>query len=98
MRYDPLTHDDRAAMLGKIGARDIDALFRDVPKEAVVGRSAFDLPGHQGELEVERALSKLSAKNVSAGAVAPISFTPRSCRLVVGPAPGKCLEGMSGGC
>ncbi len=69
MRYHPLTHDDRAAMLGKIGARDIDALFRDVPKEAVVGRSAFDLPDHQGELEVERALSKLSAKNVSAGSV-----------------------------
>ena len=69
MRYHPLTHDNRAAMLGKIGARDIDALFRDVPKEAVVGRSAFDLPDHQGELEVERALSRLAAKNVSAGSV-----------------------------
>ena len=69
MRYHPLTPDDRTAMLGKIGARDIDALFRDVPKAAVVGRSAFDLPDHQGELEVERALSKLSAKNVSAGSV-----------------------------
>ena len=69
MRYHPLTHDNRAAMLGKIGARDIDALFRDVSKEAVVGRSAFDLPDHQGELEVERALSRLAAKNVSAGSV-----------------------------
>ena len=69
MRYHPLTPDDRAAMLGKIGARDIDALFRDVPKEAVVGRSAFDLPDHQGELEVERALSRIAAKNVSAGSV-----------------------------
>ena len=56
-------------MLAKIGARDIDALFRDVPKEAVVGRSAFDLPDHQGELEVERALAKLAAKNVAAGTV-----------------------------
>ncbi|MGD0141851.1 MAG: aminomethyl-transferring glycine dehydrogenase subunit GcvPA [Rhizomicrobium sp.] len=69
MRYHPLTHDDRAAMLGKIGVRDIDALFRDVPKEAVVGRGAFDLPDHQGELEVERALSRLAATNVSAGSV-----------------------------
>jgi glycine dehydrogenase subunit 1 len=69
MRYHPLTPDNRAAMLSKIGAGDIDALFRDVPKEAVVGRSAFDLPGTQGELEVERALSKLAAKNVSAGSV-----------------------------
>src|SRR5580700_3447832 len=69
MRYLPLTQDDRRVMLGRIGAPNMDALFRDVPKEAVVGRSAFDLPDHQGELEVERALSKLSAKNVSAGSV-----------------------------
>src|ERR1700733_14922469 len=69
MRYLPLTHDDRAQMLAKIGVSNIDALFRDVPKEAVVGRSAFDLPDHQGEIEVERALSRLAAKNVSAGSV-----------------------------
>src|ERR1700733_2414353 len=69
MRYLPLTHDDRAQMLAKIGVSNIDALFRDVPKEAVVGRSAFDLPDHQGEIEVERALSRLAAKNVSAGRV-----------------------------
>jgi glycine dehydrogenase subunit 1 len=69
MRYLPLTPDDRAQMLAKIGARDIDALFRDVPKVAVVGRKAFDLPDHQGELAVERALSKMAAKNVAAGSV-----------------------------
>ena len=44
MRYHPLTSDDRAAMLAKIGAPDIDALFRDVPKSAVVPLSVFDLP------------------------------------------------------
>src|SRR5277367_2482264 len=69
MRYLPLTQHDRTAMLARIGAADIDALFRDVPKEAVVGRNAFDLPDHQGELEVERALSRLAARNVSAGSV-----------------------------
>src|SRR5277367_1257018 len=69
MRYLPLTQHDRTAMLARIGARDIDALFRDVPKEAVVGRKAFDLPDHQGELAVERALSKMAAKNVAAGSV-----------------------------
>src|SRR6185295_4307007 len=69
MRYLPLTKDDRAAMLNKIGVRDIDALFRDVPKTAIVGRSVFDLPDTQGELEVERALSRMSARNVSAGSV-----------------------------
>jgi glycine dehydrogenase subunit 1 len=69
MRYLPLTPDDRRAMLAKIGAPNIDALFRDVPREAVVPLTAFDLPETQGELEVERALAKLAAKNVAAGGV-----------------------------
>ncbi|HTQ15638.1 MAG TPA: aminomethyl-transferring glycine dehydrogenase subunit GcvPA [Rhizomicrobium sp.] len=69
MRYLPLTPDDRAAMLRKIGARDIDALFRDVPKQAVVARSAFDLPDTQGEMAVERALTRMSAKTTAAGSV-----------------------------
>ena len=69
MRYLPLTPENRRAMLAKIGAPNIDALFRDVPREAVVPLSIFDLPDTQGELEVERALSKLAAKNVAAGSV-----------------------------
>jgi len=68
MRYLPLTPDDRSAMLAKIGARDIDALFRDVPKEAVVSRGVFDLPDTQGELQVERALSRMAARTTAAGA------------------------------
>jgi glycine dehydrogenase subunit 1 len=56
-------------MLERIGARDIDALFRDVPKSAIVGRDAFDLPSTQGELEVERSLSRMAARNMSAGSV-----------------------------
>jgi len=55
-------------MLAKIGAADVDALFRDVPKAAMAPLSAFGLPDTQGEMEVERALSKLAAKNVAAGA------------------------------
>ena len=50
MRYLPLTPDDRRAMLAKIGAPSIDALFRDVPVSAVVPLSIFDLPDTQGEL------------------------------------------------
>jgi glycine dehydrogenase subunit 1 len=69
MRYLPLTPDDRAEMLGKIGVTSIDALFRDVPKSAVVSRAVFGLPDTQGELEVDRALSRMAAKNTAAGAV-----------------------------
>src|SRR6201999_594899 len=68
MRYLPLTSDDRRAMLAKIGAADVDVLFRDVPKPALAPLSAFNLPDTQGELEVERALTRLAARNVAAGA------------------------------
>ncbi|MCX7281068.1 MAG: aminomethyl-transferring glycine dehydrogenase subunit GcvPA [Alphaproteobacteria bacterium] len=68
MRYLPLTSDDRRAMLARIGAPDVDALFRDVPKSALTSLSTFHLPDTQGELEVERHMSKLAAKNVAAGA------------------------------
>ena len=68
MRYLPLTSDDRRAMLAKIGVSDVDALFRDVPKSALTQLSTFNLPDTQGELEVERAMSKLAARNIAAGA------------------------------
>src|SRR5579864_5139708 len=67
MRYLPLTPDDRAQMLGVIGAPDVDALFRDVPA-AARSKDLFDLPLHAGELEVERELSGLAARNRPAGA------------------------------
>src|ERR1700748_603880 len=68
MRYLPLSDTDRGAMLVRIGAPDMDALFRDVPRAAHVKLSAFNLPDTQGELEVDRTLSKLAARNVAAGA------------------------------
>jgi glycine dehydrogenase subunit 1 len=68
MRYLPLSPDDRSVMLKKIGAPDMDALFRDVPKSAIVPLSAFNLPDTQGELEVDRSLTKMAARNVAAGA------------------------------
>src|SRR6201986_2871852 len=69
MRYLPLTPEDRSAMLAKIGAPNIDALFRDVPKSAVVARNVFDLPDTQGELTVDRALTKMAAKSKAAGSI-----------------------------
>ena len=69
MRYLPLTKDDRAAMLNRIGVDSIDRLFRDVPHSAVVARSVFDLPDTQGELAVERQLTKMAAKSKAAGSL-----------------------------
>ena len=66
MRYLPLTSADRAEMLAAIGVASIDGLFADVP--ALARREGLlDLPLAQGEIEVERALSRMAAKNVAAG-------------------------------
>jgi glycine cleavage system P protein (glycine dehydrogenase) subunit 1 len=65
MRYLPLNDADRSTMLKTIGAGDIDELFADVPGDAL--NASFDLPNHAGELEVERALGVMAAKNRAAG-------------------------------
>jgi glycine dehydrogenase subunit 1 len=67
MRYLPLTNEDRAQMLGVIGAGHVDELFRDVPPSAR-REALFDLPLHAGELEVERELTRLAGLNRPAGA------------------------------
>ena len=68
MRYLPLTGDDRRAMLARIGVDSVDALFADVPESARRSGAIAGLPSHQGELEVERTLKALAARNLPAGA------------------------------
>lgn len=68
MRYLPLSDTDRSEMLARIGAKTVDELFADVPKNLLL-KEPVDLPRHKGELEVERILSRLSAKNVPASSV-----------------------------
>ncbi len=68
MRYLPLTEADRTDMLAAIGAPSVDALFDSVPPGLLLA-DPVDLPAHQGELAVERALSRLAAKNTAAGSV-----------------------------
>jgi len=69
MRYLPHTAEDRAVLLRAIGVSSVDALFKDVPKGKLLPGPVPDLPMHKGELEVERILSALAAKNVPAGSV-----------------------------
>jgi glycine dehydrogenase subunit 1 len=68
MRYLPLSDADRSAMLAKIGVKGIDDLFADVPKSVRL-QQAPDLPRAAGEIEVERTLAKMAAKNTAAGTV-----------------------------
>jgi glycine cleavage system P protein (glycine dehydrogenase) subunit 1 len=66
MRYLPLTVSDRADMLAAIGVDSIDALFADVPGAARLN-GPVDLPTAMGEIEVERRMSRMAARNVAAG-------------------------------
>jgi glycine dehydrogenase subunit 1 len=66
MRYLPLTADDRAAMLKTIGAKSVDDFYGDVPRGARLEKPIAGLPNHQGELAVERHMTKLAAKNRTA--------------------------------
>ena len=68
MRYLPLTEADRSAMLTTIGVPSVEALFAEIPTAARLD-GPLDLPRAQGELEVERAIGQMAARNVSAGSV-----------------------------
>jgi glycine dehydrogenase subunit 1 len=68
MRYLPLTETDRSAMLARVGAPDIDALFADVPAVSLL-RDLPDLPRRKGELDVERILGRMAGRNVPASSV-----------------------------
>jgi len=69
MRYLPLSGPDRSAMLAAIGAKSIDDLFVDVPKEARLDGLIEGLPLHASELAVERHMATLSRRNIVAGEV-----------------------------
>jgi glycine dehydrogenase subunit 1 len=68
MRYLPLTPEDRSEMLARVGVADIDELFADIPADKRL-KKLPDLPLTKSEIEVERVLGRLAAKNVPAGSV-----------------------------
>ena len=68
MRYLPHSPQNRADMLARIGVASIDDLFVDIPKDKLID-GLPDLPRHKGEIEVERILSGMAGRNVSAGSV-----------------------------
>ncbi|MEO1013724.1 MAG: aminomethyl-transferring glycine dehydrogenase subunit GcvPA [Pseudomonadota bacterium] len=64
MRYLPLSDEDRQQMLSVIGAKSVADLFADIPEDA--RDPTFNLPDHKSELEVDRLLGALAAKNRTA--------------------------------
>ena len=68
MRYLPLDADDRRQMLAQVGVKSVDELFAAVPNEKLL-KALPNLPKAKGELEVERELGRLAARNTPAGSV-----------------------------
>jgi glycine dehydrogenase subunit 1 len=68
MRYLPHSTEDRQAILARIGVKTIDDLFANVPSKALL-KKPVALPHHAGELEVERELGALAARNTAASSV-----------------------------
>src|SRR5918997_1048738 len=68
MRYLPLSDANREDMLARIGVKSIDALFADIPEDALLD-GPVDLPRRKGELEVERILARMAGRNVPASSV-----------------------------
>ncbi|MBU0687054.1 MAG: aminomethyl-transferring glycine dehydrogenase subunit GcvPA [Candidatus Margulisbacteria bacterium] len=61
--YSPLTKKDKQTMLSDIGASSVAELFADTPKEKLV--KDFSLPSPISEIDLDKELKNLSAKNYS---------------------------------
>lgn len=68
MRYLPLSDAERADMLARIGVASIDDLFADIPADKRRAGLA-DLPTRKTEMEVERLLGRMAARNTAASSV-----------------------------
>lgn len=66
MRYLALTQADRAEMLKEIGVEKVDQLFDAVPSQFLLTEPNKNLPNFQGEIEVEKQLKTMAAKNRAA--------------------------------
>jgi glycine dehydrogenase subunit 1 len=66
MRYLPLDAAERAAMLARIGAPDVEALFSDIPADKRID-GLVDLPLAKSEMAVERMMSAMAARSLAAG-------------------------------
>jgi glycine dehydrogenase subunit 1 len=65
MRYLPQTQQARKEMMDAIGVKNVDELFRDIPKSAFIDGLAA-LPKFKGELEVERIMGAYANQNHAA--------------------------------
>ncbi len=68
MRFVPVTCEEQAQMLDRVGAGSVDDLFADVPEAARLGRP-LALPEAMGEVELAAHVEALARANADAGRV-----------------------------
>jgi len=68
MRFLPLTEPDRKAMLATVGASSVESLYADVPNGALLKAPIAGLSNHMPEMEVERFIGAMAAKNIGTNA------------------------------
>ena len=61
--YIPSTQEERLEMLKAVGLRDYRDLYQDVPAEMLLEVGDLNIPGGKSELEVNRIVSGMAAKN-----------------------------------
>jgi glycine dehydrogenase subunit 1 len=66
MRYLPLDKSEREAMLTRIGAPDIEALFADIPPDKRI-EGLLDMPLAKSEMAVERTMTAFASRSLAAG-------------------------------
>ena len=76
MRFIPVTCEEQAEMLARVGAASVDDLFDDVPEAARLNRP-LDLPAPMGEVELAAHVGALAARNTDADRV--VSFLGGGC-------------------
>ena len=84
--YVPTTAAEREQMLARIGVRELDDLFADVPQQMLL-RRPLDLPSGLSELEVRERVTELAEKNrvfktVLRGAGSYRHFIPAAVRSI----------------
>jgi glycine dehydrogenase subunit 1 len=61
-QYFPHTQDDLKAMMEKVGVKDLDGLYAQIP-ESIRFRDDYKLPSEMSEIEVRKLFEKLSSQN-----------------------------------
>ena len=61
-KYFPHTQDDLKAMMEKVGVKDLDGLYAQIP-ENIRFKGDYQLPSEMSEIEVRKLFEKLSSQN-----------------------------------